>query len=106
MRSKHSALGLKHLGADIVTDEISTISWRICGKEFVVLEKGNRITDVIAFPAHNKQTPAFSVMCRVNGQMSKEAYIGILDNSDPKAEMLPAVTAWADRREARQIHPR
>ncbi|QGM98146.1 hypothetical protein [Methylocystis parvus] len=86
-------LRLEHLGADIVADDMNAISWRLCGQEYLMLDKGSIIRDVIAFPPHSKTTPAFSGSCRIRGRDTKDMIVGVLDASG-KGERLPAKEAW------------
>ena len=94
LESRNRALGLKHLGADEISDRLSSINYLICGSEFVLLEdRQGVVRDVIAFPAHSRQSPAFSGVCQVNGREQREAYIGVL-NGDATGNWLPVVAAW------------
>jgi hypothetical protein len=68
---KYGKLGLKHLGADEISDDLSSINWLICGAEYIVLVDGrNMIGDAMPWPAHSKQSPAFSGICRRGGKES------------------------------------
>src|SRR5438132_4492728 len=52
--AKYRSLGLKHLGADETSDQLSSISWLICGAEYVTLvDRKGLVRDAIAFPAHS-----------------------------------------------------
>jgi hypothetical protein len=93
IEAKHLDLGLKHLGADIVSDHMNTIGWQICGKEFLVLDKRYVIADVIEFPAHSRATPAFSGPCEEKGRKSDASFVGVLDGA-AKGDMIPAKAAW------------
>jgi hypothetical protein len=93
IEAKHADLGLKHLGADIITDHMNTIAWEICGKEFLVLDKRNVIADVIEFPAHSRASPAFSGSCEEKGRKSEATFVGVLDGA-AKGDMIPARAAW------------
>lgn len=93
IEAKHLDLGLKHLGADIISDHMNTIAWEICGKEFLVLDRRNVIADVIEFPAHSRATPAFSGACEEKGRKSDATFVGVLDGA-AKGDMIPAKAAW------------
>ncbi len=90
---RHQKLGLKHLGADEISDNLSSIDWLICGAEYSVLvDRRNVIGDAIAVPAHSKQAPAFSGLCRRGGKELSDIIFAILDGTrggDP----LPAAVA-------------
>jgi hypothetical protein len=91
---KYGAIGLKHLGADEISDNLSSIDWRICGAEYTELVTRNgRVGDVIPIPPHSKQTPIFSGVCTLNGKEVPGYIFGILDRSKD-AENLPALHAW------------
>lgn len=101
LESRHKALGLKDLGADEISDRLSSISWMICGKEYLwLVDSGSVIRDVIPFPPHSKTSPAFSGTCQVKGQESSDLVVAVLETQEisgnqtgPKA-LLPASAAW------------
>jgi hypothetical protein len=91
---KYQKLGLKHLGADEISDNLSSINWLICGAEYIVLvDRRNMIGDAMQWPAHSKQAPAFSGICRRGGQESPDIIVGILD-ATRAGDPLPALLAW------------
>jgi hypothetical protein len=101
---KYDKLGLKHLGADEISDNLSSINWLICGAEYIVLiDRRNVIGDAIPVPAHSKQSPAFSGICQLRGKELPDIIFAILDGagtSDP----LPAAVAWKiDQRHAKFV---
>jgi hypothetical protein len=94
LEARHRALGLKHLGADETSDQLSSINWLICGSEFIVLEdRKDVIRDVLPFPAHSKASPAYSGFCKVNGRDAPDIFVAVL-NGEGTAELLPALSAW------------
>jgi hypothetical protein len=94
LENRNRKLGLKHLGADDVSDRLSSINWLICGAEFVVLEdRQGRVRDVLPFPSHSRQSPAFSGICQVNGRDLPDVMIGVL-NGEGGTEFLPVLSAW------------
>jgi hypothetical protein len=61
IEARHTALGLKDLGGDEISDTLNSTSWRICAKEYVLLtDAHDTVRDVLPFPAHSKATPEFS----------------------------------------------
>jgi len=50
LEEKHKDLGLKDLGASEISDQLSVISWRICGEEYALLEDKDTVRDVLKFP--------------------------------------------------------
>jgi hypothetical protein len=76
---KYAKLGLKHLGADEISDNLSSINWLICGAEYIVLvDRRNMIGDAMPWPAHSKQSPAFSGLCRRGGKDLRDVVVGML----------------------------
>lgn len=93
LEKRHQDLGLKDTGADEINDRLNTISWLICGQEFLVLENGSVVADVIKIPQHSKTSPEFMSMCEINGK--EEVVFAILDNEKETDEKtLPAKVAW------------
>jgi len=92
--SKYRSLGLKHLGADATSDELSTINWLICGKEFIMLvDRKGLVRDVLEFPPHSKKSPAYSGICKLNGQDLPDIFEAVL-NAQVAGDELPALSAW------------
>ena len=81
IEKRHVALGLKDLGGDEISDELNSVSWRICAKEYVVVSDAKGVVrDVLAFPAHSKAAPEFSATeCRANGKTVSGAIVGVMD---------------------------
>lgn len=94
LESRKRKLGLKHLGADEISSQLSSINYLICGSEFVLLEdRKGLVRDAIAFPAHSRKSPAFSGACQANGRDLPGYYIGVL-NGEVAGDMLPVLSAW------------
>jgi hypothetical protein len=91
---KYRALGLKHLGADEISDRLSSINWLICGTEFIALvDRSGLVSDVLPHPPHSKKSPAFEGICQVKGKDLPDIVFAILDGAQARDPM-PAVTAW------------
>ena len=93
---KYAALGLKNKGGDEISDRLNSVNWTICGVEYMMLiERRGSITDVVPFPEHSKQVPAFTGLCQSKGKEKNlpDIFAGVLDGAS-KADMLPAVTLW------------
>jgi hypothetical protein len=101
---KYRALGLKHLGADEISDGLSSIDWQICGAEYnVLVDRSGRIRDVLPLPAHSKTSPAFLGICQVKGRDLPDIIFAILDGASTTAT-LPAQVAWKiDQRRAKFV---
>jgi hypothetical protein len=93
LEARHKELGLKDLGASEISDRLSVISWRICGEEYALLEDKDAVRDVLKFPKHSKESPAFIGSCQLNGQDLPGTAIGVLKNEDG-VKLLPALNAW------------
>jgi hypothetical protein len=91
---RYQALGLKHLGADEISDNLSSINWRICGAEYIALvDRHGLVGDVMPLPQHSKQSPVFSGICQIKGRDLPDMIFATLDGgvaTDP----LPVLTAW------------
>src|SRR5215472_16235892 len=93
LEERHKDLGLKDLGASEISDRLTVISWRICGEEYALLEDKDVVRDVLKFPKHSKDSPAFIGSCRLNGTDLPGTAIGALKNQDG-VKILPAISAW------------
>jgi hypothetical protein len=92
IEARHKALGLKDLGSDTISDHLSSVNWLICGTEYILLED-NIVRDVLPFPPHSKQAPAFTGVCQINGKDVPELIVAVL-NYKAGAEPLTASAAW------------
>jgi hypothetical protein len=93
IEERHKDLGLKDLGASEISDHLNVISWRICGEEYALLEDKDVVRDVLKFPKHSKEAPAFIGSCQLDGHDVPGTAIGVLKNEDG-VQILPAVSAW------------
>ena len=95
VEKRHADLGLKDLWGDEISDRLGSVSWMICGSEYLVLEDRSTIRDAIKVPPHSKSTPLFMGHCEMNGKESKDIVVAILDNEKgTNAYPLPAKVAW------------
>jgi hypothetical protein len=103
--AKYPALGLKHLGADEISDKLSSINYLICDAEIVLLvDRQNLVRDVIAFPPHSRKSPAFSGTCQANGRDLPDVFIGVL-NGEVAGDYLPVLSAWKiDQKSAKFVN--
>ena len=95
IEERHKDLQLKHLGAEIVSDDerLNLIFWEICGEEYVTLEDGDTVKDALKFPKHSKDTPQFDGMCQLNGKELPDVVLGVLKNEEGAAT-LQAHQVW------------
>jgi hypothetical protein len=93
IEERHKDLRLKDLGASEISDRLSVISWKICGEEYVLLEDKDVVPDILKFPKHSKDSPAFIGSCQLNGHDVPGTALGVLKNENG-VQILPAVSAW------------
>jgi hypothetical protein len=94
LEKKYRALGLKDLGADEISDRLSSVNWQICGAEFITLiDHRGLISDVLPFPAHSKSSPAFAGICQVKGRDLPDIIVAILDGA-LTTDSLQVQAAW------------
>jgi Flp pilus assembly CpaE family ATPase len=95
LEKRHEDLGLKDLGASEISEQLSCISWLICGSEFMLLQDKATVRDVLKIPAHSKKLPLFIGTCEMNGKETKTIVVAILDaETESGATTLPAKIAW------------
>ncbi len=105
LETKYRALGLKHLGADEISDRLSSINYQICGSEFILLvdNRSGRVRDVLPFPAHSRRSPAYVGICRVQGRDLPDIIVAVLDGAS-EVDYLPVQVAWKiDQQHARFV---
>jgi hypothetical protein len=92
IEARHKDLGLKDLGSDMISNRLSSVNWLICGTEHILLED-NIVRDVLPFPRHSKEAPAFTGVCQINGKDVPELIVAVL-NYKAGTEPLTASAAW------------
>jgi hypothetical protein len=104
LEKKYRALGLKDLGGDEISDNLSSVNWMICGSEYIeLIDRKGLVRDALAFPAHSKSSPGFSGICQVKGKDLPDVVIGVLDGS-VAGDLLPPKTAWKiDQKQAKFV---
>jgi hypothetical protein len=91
---QYRALGLKGLGGDEISDQLSSVNWLICGAEYVeLIDRRGLVRDALLFPPHSKTAPAFSGICQAKGRDLPDIILAVLDGSTA-ADLLPVKTAW------------
>jgi hypothetical protein len=101
--ARHKAIGLKDLGADELTDDLSGVSWQICGKDYLMLMGAHDIArDVLEIPAHSRLAPEFAGgPCKKNGKDSP----ALLWPFSTTRKALPRIGRRATRRCCRRHWP-
>lgn len=70
MESKYRSIELTDLGAygmEVEGDPWTLISWRICRREYLVLERRGIVTDVLGSPLETRDSESRIVSCIVDG---------------------------------------
>ena len=103
IEKKHSDLGLADEGSEEVSDSVSYIGWKICGRSYHLLESGGKIRDVL-LADHSRKHPGFLGTCEIAGRPTPFLVFGILDAAAmPESighlapndkTLLAAVSAW------------
>jgi len=94
LEKKYSALGLKDLGGDEISETLSSVSWLICGSEYIELvDRKGLVRDALPFPPHSKSSPAFSGICQLRGKDLPDIFVAVLDGT-AATDLLPVKTAW------------
>lgn len=101
---KYRALGLKDLGGDEISDSLSSVTWQICGAEYILLiDRDGTVRDALPFPAHSKTSPAFSGTCQLGGKELPGIHVAVLDGASA-ADPMPVQSAWKiDQKRAKFI---
>ena len=109
---RHADLGLKDMGGDELNDGLSSVAWKICGKEyFTVVASGGTIRDVLELPQHTHAAPHFtSLGCKINGKADPDLVVGVYDNTkvfkpESDSDLLPATSAWKVDQKTGKISP-
>ena len=85
LERKHKNLGLKDLGADIISENLNTIYWMICGKRFVVLDDGGFVRDVMQLSSIADDASEYTGKCTSNNKELPEIVFAILENKTVKS---------------------
>jgi hypothetical protein len=111
---RHKDLGLKDLGSIESSDNSTTISWLICGKEYVLLEHNGDpwiIYDAVEVPTPSADD-VFIGPCELNGKGMKDSVVAVLrwppgsnplKLREPEGLRVPAIAAWRIDEKARKF---
>ncbi len=109
---RHTDIGLKDMGGDELSDDLSSVAWKICGKEyFTVVSSGGAIRDVLELPQHSHTAPHFtSLGCKINGKPGSDLVVGVYDNTkvfphETPDDLLPATAAWTINQKTGKMSP-
>jgi hypothetical protein len=104
IEKKYRAIGLKNLGGDEISDNLSSVYSMICGAEYIeLIDRKGLVRDALAFPPHSKASPAFSGFCQLKGKDLPDVIVGVLDGS-VAGNLLPVKTAWKiDQKQAKFV---
>jgi hypothetical protein len=114
IEARHKDLGLKDLGSTESSDNLTTISWLICGKEFILLESNgdpSTIYDAVEVPTPSADD-VFIGPCELNGKEMKDSAVAVLNwppgsnplkLRQPENQKVPAIAAWRIDERARKF---
>ena len=92
IENRHKELGLKDLGGTEISDTLFASSWKICGQEYMLLQDAS-VQDVLLFPTHSFDAPAFIGTCKINGKSDRTGIVAVLIRKKDMNEF-PASIAW------------
>jgi hypothetical protein len=114
IEARHKDLGLKELGSNESSDNLTTIAWIICGKEFVLLEDNGdpgTIFDAVEVPTPSADD-VFIGPCELKGKEMKDSVVAVLrwpagsnplKLRQPENQKVPASAAWRIDEAARKF---
>jgi hypothetical protein len=114
IEARHKDLGLKDLGSTESSDNLTTIAWIICGKEFVLLEHNGdpgTIYDAVEVPTPSADD-VFIGPCELKGKEMKDSVVAVLrwpagsnplKLRQPENQKVPAIAAWRIDEAARKF---
>jgi len=101
IEARHADIGLKDLGAYEVSDRMTSITWHMCGGDFMLLQDGASVVrNVLLLPPHEHSQMAFMMACQVNGQSETGIFVALLGKDTgynpnaPDTTFYPAEAAW------------
>jgi len=103
IEGRHKALGLEDLGASEISDDLSLISWQICGDEYALLQRKDVVRDVLKFPQHSKESPQFIGSCRIDGREASDTVVAVLKNEAGVTDLAAAVAWKIDEKKAKFV---
>ena len=114
IEARHKDLGLRDLGSNESSDNLTTIAWMICGKEFVLLEHNGdprTIFDAVEVPTPSTDD-VFIGPCELKGKEMRDNVVAVLrwpagsnplKLRQPENQKVPAIAAWRIDEAARKI---
>jgi hypothetical protein len=118
IEARHKDIRLKDWGATEPGDgdSVTTISWSICGRVFVLLEQNSdpaTVYDAIEVaPTPSRDDLLISGSCKVNGKEMNDPVVAVLNwppginplkLQAPENKMVPATVAWRTDEKARKF---
>ncbi len=96
LEAKYASIQLKDDGAfgmEIDGDPWTFIAWRICGREYSLLERHERVMDVVAAPESSGGQRSRLASCAVDGSALDDATC-LFFASDAGTQPRPVTEAW------------
>jgi hypothetical protein len=88
IEAAHPTIKLKDLGGSEITDDLFLGGWQMCGAEYQLLVRRDRIEDAVQLTAHSRRQPAFLGACSASGKRTDNV-LAVLDNPSPRANGQP-----------------
>jgi hypothetical protein len=113
IEAAHADIKLKDVGGSSIDDNLFLGGWQMCGQEYQLLTRRDRIEDAVRFPPHSRRQPAYLGACLL-GDKRIDDVLAVLDNPAPRAKGQPpyppndttslaAIAAWRVDARARRI---
>src|SRR4051812_49162607 len=104
IEAAHADIKLKDVGGSSINDELFLGGWQMCGHEYQLLVRRDRIEDALQFPPHSRRQPAFLGACTLRDKQLDDV-LAVLDNPAPRTKDQPryapddttslaAIAAW------------
>lgn len=97
IEKKYRQLNLQDIGADQINDQWSLITWKICGRFFVLLQRDDDVEDVIQLPPVTSEETPVLLTCRAGSKK--------LQNVLPLKRKGKILKAWQVDLHAKKLNP-
>jgi len=113
IEAAHADIKLEDVGGSSIDDSLFLGGWQMCGQEYQLLSRHDRIEDALRFPPHSRRQPAFLGACMLRDRQI-DGVLAVLDNPAPRTRGQPpyspddttslaAIAAWRVDAKARRF---
>jgi hypothetical protein len=113
IEAAHTDIKLEDVGGSDITESLFLGGWQMCGHEYQLLIRGDRIEDARQLPPHSRRQPAFLGACTLHDKRVDHV-LAVLDNpaagskahppySPDDTTSLAANAAWRVDTKARRL---